>query len=75
MLAEQERIMEPLIVDLSENAVLYDKCDTESFDQAKTECLVCFEAFEQGCKVIRMPCNPTKHFFHLKCIESWIGTH
>jgi hypothetical protein len=73
--AQLEASRESLIVDLSENAISYAKENTELFDPSKTDCMVCFEAFEEECQVIRMPCFPQKHFFHLKCIESWIGRH
>ena len=50
-----------LKVDLTQNASAYDPKD---FPSSMKDCLVCCEPFKKKAKVVRMPCNPDKHFFH-----------
>ena len=57
-----------LTVNLAQNSESYN---TNDFIQSLKECLVCCESFVKGAPIVRMPCNPEKHFFHQKCIESW----
>ena len=42
------------------------------FDPELTTCQVCLEEFALDCDVVRMPCEPGKHYFHPKCIATWI---
>lgn len=55
-------------VDLNENV---EEWNDRDFSPSLKECLVCCENYIQGAQVVRMPCNPEKHFFHKKCIEVW----
>ena len=59
-----------LTVDLTSNATLYNP---KHFSSSLKDCLVCCEPFTKKSKIVRMPCNPEKHFFHQKCIEVWFG--
>ena len=62
-----------ITVDLSRNT---EQWNANDFPSTIRECIVCCEAFQENdCPVIRMPCNPEKHFFHQKCIESWFSNN
>ena len=61
-----------MTVNLSQNAEGWNK---EDFNDSLKDCLVCCETFVDNAPIVRMPCNPDKHFFHQKCIESWFNTN
>ena len=50
-----------LKVDLTVNSAPYNVKD---FSSTIKDCIVCCEPFLKGAKIVRMPCNPDKHFFH-----------
>jgi hypothetical protein len=48
------------------------KFDPSKF-KAQSDCVICLESFNEGEMVTPLPCS-IKHYFHSKCIESWMKT-
>jgi len=48
----------------------------EAFGTNTTDCAMCMEDFatkgKSSGKVVRLPCEPKKHFFHSQCISKWL---
>eukprot|EP00929_Paragymnodinium_shiwhaense_P114659 TRINITY_DN83127_c0_g1_i1.p1 TRINITY_DN83127_c0_g1~~TRINITY_DN83127_c0_g1_i1.p1 ORF type:complete len:418 (+),score=72.55 TRINITY_DN83127_c0_g1_i1:109-1362(+) len=38
-------------------------------DQGEIECVFCLEAFENGDRLLKLPCN---HIFHQSCVSRWL---
>lgn len=46
-----------------------DTQDTEEKSKEENNCLICLEEMSEGSVVIDLPCS---HFFHQKCISTWL---
>jgi len=41
-------------------------------EEGPSDCALCLEIFKESDRVVRMPCNPVKHYFHEGCISMWL---
>ena len=46
-------------------------CDGNNNNQRDLTCSICLDEYEEGCKLITLPCQG-QHVFHAECIRTWL---